>query len=63
MSFVLEALGINLVDVFGAGRTGRKPAAAGYDFEAPDGCVVAGSASQLRGNRLASKAGFLDRLG
>ena len=61
--FVLEALGVNLVDVLGARRPGREPAAGGDDLQSADGGVVARSAGQLRGDRLAGQLRLLDRLG
>ena len=56
-----ETLGIYLVDIFGAGRTRREPAASGVHLQAADGCAVAGSlgdnaldflAGQFRGEYL-----------
>ena len=52
-----KALGIDLVDVFGAGWARRKPSTLRHYFQAADGCIVARSlgengleffASQLR---------------
>ena len=42
----LEALGVNLVDVFGAGRAHGEPAVCNADFQAANVRVVAGSARQ-----------------
>ena len=47
MRFVLEALGVDLVDVFSAGWPGREPAVFGDDLQAADRRVVAGSSSSL----------------
>src|ERR1700685_75463 len=62
VSLVLEALSINLVDVFCSRRARGKPAAASYDFQATDWSVVTRSASQLRSDRFASQARLLDCL-
>src|SRR5271156_2146384 len=61
MRFILEALRVNLVDIFRAGWTRGKPAAAGHDFQSTDLGVVAGSASQFGGDRLTSQARLLHR--
>ena len=62
VSLILEAFRVNLVDVFCAGRTRGKPTAAGHDFQTTDLRVVAGSASQLRRDRLPSQTRLFDRL-
>src|SRR5882757_644243 len=41
MRFVAKTLGVDLVDILGARRTRREPAAFRGDFDAADGCVVA----------------------
>src|SRR5208282_10698 len=38
-----KALGVYLIDVFGAGRTRREPSAGGGCLQTADGCAVAGS--------------------
>src|SRR5262245_5950734 len=57
-----EALRVDLVDVLGAGRPGREPSAGGDHLEAADGCVVAGGAGELGGDRLAGQGRGLDVL-
>src|SRR5262245_4998178 len=47
MCLVLEALGVDLVNVLCAGRTGSKPAAGCHDLQAPNRSVVARGAGQL----------------
>src|SRR6516162_11291691 len=63
MGLVLEALGVDFVDVFGAGRTGRKPATCRHNFQTPDRSVVARSAGQLGGDRLPGQLRLLDSFG
>src|SRR5271154_1699442 len=45
--FALEALGIDLIDVLGSRRPGRKPAVRGHNFQAADWRIVARSFRQL----------------
>ena len=59
----LEAFGVDFVDFFCAGRTGREPAVFGDDFEAADGGVVAGGVGQFGGDRFASQFGCGDLFG
>src|SRR5262245_58599465 len=49
----VEALRVNLVDVFRAGGARREPSVGGHDLQAADRRVIAGSPRQLRGDRLA----------
>ena len=60
---VLEALGIDLVFVLGAGRASREPAARGHYLQAADRRPVAGGAGQLGRDRLARQLRLLDGLG
>ena len=60
---VLEALGVDLVDVLRARRPGGEPAARGDDLQPADRRVVAGRRGQLRQDRLAGQARRLDRVG
>ena len=55
VGLVLETLGVDLVDVLGAGGPGREPAACGDDLQAADRRVVARGAGQLGGDRLAGQ--------
>src|SRR6516165_11278126 len=55
VGLVLEALRVDLVDVLGARRPGREPAAAGHDFQAPDWGVVPGGTRQFGRDRLAGQ--------
>jgi len=41
-----KALGIDLVDVFGAGRTRREPATLRHHFQTADGGAVSGRAAK-----------------
>src|SRR5438067_2773288 len=61
VGLVLEAFGINLVHGLCAGGTRREPAAGAHDLEAADRSVVARSAGQLVGDRLARQVVLLDR--
>ena len=56
MLFVVEALGINLVDILGARRARGEPAVLGDDFQTSDGRLVAGRVRQRREDRLAGQA-------
>src|SRR5262245_7203840 len=47
VGLVLEALRVDLVDVFRAGGPGREPAAGGHHLQAADRGVVARGAGQL----------------
>src|SRR5271154_3078081 len=62
MGLVLEALGVDLVDVFRAGGPGRKPAAFGHYLQTPDGSMIAGSLGQLSGDRFARKIRLFYRI-
>ena len=42
-----EALGVDLVDVFGAGGAGGEPAVGGGDFEAADGAWLPGASVRM----------------
>ena len=56
MSLILEALCIDLVDILGAGRPGRKPATLGNDLESADRGAVTWSRGQFGCDRLAGEA-------
>ena len=49
-----EGLGVHLVDVLGAGRTGREPVVLGGDLQAADLGVVARGFGELGGDVLAA---------
>src|SRR5262245_52024548 len=53
VGLVLEALGVELVDVLGAGRPGREPATGRHDLQPADRGVVARGAGELRADRVA----------
>src|SRR5215472_6306670 len=53
MRCTLEALRVDLVDVLGARGSGRKPSVSCYDFQTPNGSLIAWGTGQLGGNRLA----------
>ena len=55
-----EALGVHLVDVLGAGRTGGEPVVLGGDLQTADLGVVARSLGELGGDVLAGQLGGLD---
>src|SRR5438874_1753985 len=57
MRLVAETFCIYLVNILGAGRSGRKPAAFRYDLEAADLRSVAGRLRQFRRDRLAGEGG------
>ena len=59
----LERLGVDLVDVLGAGRAGGEPGGLGGDLEAADLGVVAGRLGELGGDRLAGQLGGGDVVG
>jgi len=63
MCLILEALCVNLINIFRARWTCGKPAAAGNDFQSTNLGVVAGCASQLGSDRLAGQARLLYRFG
>ena len=52
-----EALGVHLVDVLGAGRTGGEPVVLGGDLQTADLGVVARSLGELGGDVLAGQLG------
>src|SRR5262245_10823719 len=60
MRLTLEALRVDLVDVFGAGWPRREPSARGHDLQTADSGVVARSSRQLGGDWLAREHPFLD---
>src|SRR5260221_2499854 len=62
MGRALEALRVDLVEVLGAGGTGREPAASRDHLQASDRRVVAGSARELGRDGLARERRVLDRL-
>src|SRR5262245_12441517 len=53
VGLVLEALRVDLVDVFRAGRPGREPATGGHDLQAADRGVIARGTGQLGQDRFA----------
>ena len=63
MRFALEALGIDLIDVLGAGGPGRKPAVRGHNFQAADWRIIARSFGQLGGDWLARQIDSLTASG
>src|SRR5205807_2711160 len=63
VALILEALRVDLVDVLGAGGPGGKPSAEGYHLQAVDRRIVARSARELGGDRLAGQRRGLDGLG
>ena len=54
-----EALGVDLVDVLGAGWPGGEPAVVGDDLQAADRCTVARRARELGGDRFAGQVDAL----
>jgi len=58
-----ETLRINLVDILGAGRTGREPSAFGYHFQSADGSTVARRYSEDSLDFFACQLAELDLLG
>lgn len=56
----LEGFGVHLVDVLGAGRTGREPVVLGGDLQAADLGVVARGFGELGGDVLAGQLGGCD---
>src|SRR5215471_16745748 len=60
---VPEAFGVDLVDRFGAGRPGCKPAAGRDHLETVDRSVVPGGAVELCYNRLTDQIRLFDGLG
>jgi hypothetical protein len=60
MSFALEAFGIDLVDILGAGGAGGKPAVVGDDFEAADRGAVAGGLGEFGGDAVACEGSGFD---
>ena len=63
MRGVSEALRVDLVDAFRAGRPSREPPARGRDLQAVDRRVVARSSRQLGDDRLAGERVVLHGLG
>jgi hypothetical protein len=63
MIFALEAFGVDLVNVLGAGRPRREPPAAGHDLETSNGRVISKRTSQSRRDGFAREPGFLHSLG
>src|SRR3569623_439314 len=58
-----EALGVNLVDVFGARGTCGEPAAVGHHFQAGDGCAIAWRAVEYAADGLARQFGLTKLVG
>src|SRR5882724_4347356 len=52
---VMKALGVDLVYIFGSRRPRGEPTAARGDFDAADGCIVAGRRSENLVDRLAGE--------
>src|ERR1700733_8061261 len=63
MRCALEALRIDLVDVFGAGGPGREPAVFGHDLQSANRSLIAWCLGQLGCNRLARQFRLFDRVG
>src|SRR4051812_29092363 len=63
MVFAQEALGVDFVDVLGAGGSGREPAVFGRDLEAADAGTVAGRLRELAGDGLARQLRGLHGVG
>ena len=63
VGLVFETLGVDLVDIFGAGRPGREPAIGRNDLQPADGRVVSRGSRQLGEDRLAGQLGLPDSLG
>src|SRR5437868_12390723 len=59
MGLALEALGVNFVNVFRAGRTGCKPATLCNNLQSADGSLVSGRFRQLGADRLACQLRLL----
>ena len=57
MLSILEAFGLEFVDIFRARRACSKPAARRDDLQTADRGVVAGSAGKFRGDRLTGQFG------
>src|ERR1700687_378649 len=55
MGLAAKTLGIDLVDVFGAGRPRGKPSAIGNDLDPAERLTVAGRGRERRANRLAGQ--------
>src|SRR5262249_52317781 len=60
VDLVAETLGVNLVDVLGAGGPRGKPTTPGNDLEPANCRVISGSAGQLGRDRLAGEVSCLD---
>ena len=60
MRRAVEALRVDLIDVLGARRPRREPAAGGHDLQTADGSTVAGSRGQPRDDRFTGERLLLD---
>src|SRR5215469_9996452 len=63
MTGISETLGVDLVDILGAGRTGGKPAHSRRNLESANGSVVARCGCQLGENAIASQLFLSHRFG